>query len=718
MLPKLLCLLSAYLFINTIQAQPNLTVSFTSSPITTIKRGDYLTFSFKVKNIGNLIAQKSHVSVYLSPTQSLTGSTLLSEISTESLLNNSETQNMNYVFPVPYNLSNGNYYLILYPDSRREVVGNASNFIYSLNNTISINANGSQQNLPYPVILIHGLNSDNTAWYDFINDVQKFYGWSYGGAMNFCLNQNGNPNTSNYLYDYKDWSDSTNLGIADFYTINFNTTTAGQYVTSILEDVESDQSAVFKQGFAVRDAVRHVLNITGRDKVILLGHSMGGLAAREYIQNIENWQPDGRHHIAKLCTIGTPHGGSNFTGFGVGVFAGVDEHSEAVRDLRTSYFYSGDSGVYLFGGNENYSVMNDAIDDFNNVDVNCNGLDADNSNIIGLNQKSIYTNLAYSCIIGKYSVDNGDGVVSSYSANLNNFYNIFADTFNVNSFHTSETSNSNVIVKGLDEPGYTAQSFEINSDKTYFGIFTQQSLNLTDRTDYDTYKLSITSSQNLNFKIFNLVQSNCNLIVANSSLDIVYQYNTNGKGYLDFSLQLQPGLYYIQLSTIASANDYQYPYALKISYTDNKICPNNDVVFISNIQGTSYQWQVNNGSGYENINDNVFYSGYNTNSLIIKYPPTNWYGYKYRCLVNSTSISDESVLKFSVKWTGLIDDKWENPANWNCNILPDENTDVIISNGALYYPKISSNQSCRSLIVSNQGSVIALNGSQLTITGK
>jgi len=38
---------------------------------------------------------------------------------------------------------------------------------------------------------------------------------------------------------------------------------------------------------------------------------MGGLASREYIQNTSNWQSDNVHHVAKLLTVGTPHGGSN-----------------------------------------------------------------------------------------------------------------------------------------------------------------------------------------------------------------------------------------------------------------------------------------------------------------------------------------------------------------------------------------------------------------------
>ncbi len=43
----------------------------------------------------------------------------------------------------------------------------------------------------------------------------------------------------------------------------------------------------------------------GADKVILVGHSMGGLVARSYIQG-----PDYAHDVARLFTLGTPHRGA------------------------------------------------------------------------------------------------------------------------------------------------------------------------------------------------------------------------------------------------------------------------------------------------------------------------------------------------------------------------------------------------------------------------
>lgn len=53
----------------------------------------------------------------------------------------------------------------------------------------------------------------------------------------------------------------------------------------------------------------------GCDQVDLIGHSMGGLVARYYLT-----LGPGREHdrVANLVTLGTPHGGSIFSGFGIG----------------------------------------------------------------------------------------------------------------------------------------------------------------------------------------------------------------------------------------------------------------------------------------------------------------------------------------------------------------------------------------------------------------
>lgn len=55
----------------------------------------------------------------------------------------------------------------------------------------------------------------------------------------------------------------------------------------------------------VAERVEYILKTTGASQVILVGHSMGGLVSRAYIQH-----HGGRKYVAKLITLGSPHHGT------------------------------------------------------------------------------------------------------------------------------------------------------------------------------------------------------------------------------------------------------------------------------------------------------------------------------------------------------------------------------------------------------------------------
>ena len=142
------------------------------------------------------------------------------------------------------------------------------------------------------------------------------------------------------------------------------------------------------------------------------------------------------------------------------------------------------------------------------------------------------------------------------------------------------------------------------------------------------------------------------------------------------------------------------------------ICAGGNQVISSDITGSTYQWQVNIGSGFANIADNSNYSGSNTINLQLNNIPSSWYGYQYRCMVDGNT-SYVVYLRFVNTWTGAVNSSWEDPANWSCGVVPDPNTDVIINSGAV---GLNSNTSCRSLTI-NPGVLFIINpGNKLTIT--
>jgi hypothetical protein len=94
------------------------------------------------------------------------------------------------------------------------------------------------------------------------------------------------------------------------------------------------------------------------------------------------------------------------------------------------------------------------------------------------------------------------------------------------------------------------------------------------------------------------------------------------------------------------------------------------------------------------------------------------YGYKYRCMVNGNSYSAESQLKFMVTWTGAGDTNWQNPANWNCGVLPDAGTDVLIKTGLTNYPIVNNNVTCHGIRAAQGATILVKTGVQLILTGR
>jgi hypothetical protein len=148
-----------------------------------------------------------------------------------------------------------------------------------------------------------------------------------------------------------------------------------------------------------------------------------------------------------------------------------------------------------------------------------------------------------------------------------------------------------------------------------------------------------------------------------------------------------------------------------------KPCGNGMVSILSNKRGNSYQWQQNTGSGFLNLSNNAQFSGISTKNLLIQQPPTNWYGNTFRCLIDGATYSDTTTLQFTAYWNGQISNAWENPLNWNCNILPDANTDVVINATVPNMPVVNNNTRCRSVRLNKNTQLNMLVGVQFLLTG-
>jgi triacylglycerol esterase/lipase EstA (alpha/beta hydrolase family) len=448
-------------------------------------------------------------------------------------------------------------------------------------NVANKNSLTTQTKLPYPIIFIHGLNSGaTTAWNTFTDFMDINYLFSYGGRFDISLNDDNDLYHANLNIYPTAGADiamyqSTVYNGGDYYYVNFAVNSSGAYDETCTN--LSNQSAIAKQGIALRNVIIYVMQLTGRDKVILMGHSMGGLAAREYLQNPSNWvDTNTNHHVAKLVTTGTPHKGSNAS------FADVtwitsqlpDPQSEAVRDLRTSYYYSPYApGVFLYGGIESNYIMNDMyLNNFYNVDVNCNGIIGENLSNTGLNQKTPQYNLDYSCIIGT-GLGSGDGVVSTTSANINNIYaNLTPNIFNSNVIHTSLTSQQYQNMQGLDEPYQYNLAYGVGFNKNYYGFITVQSQYNPSTYDFDEYKFTLTNNSQVNINIGNTLPINIYARIIDVNGNIIDgitngTYSSNGTTTISITKALNAGQYYLEIIGNPTTTSYMSPYFFNINYT-------------------------------------------------------------------------------------------------------------------------------------------------------
>ena len=422
--------------------------------------------------------------------------------------------------------------------------------------------------LPYPILFIHGLNSDSNTWNTLTNYMDSQYQLQYGGRFDFCLNYDSNnalANKNSYPTPNADIARfTTTLVSGDYYYLNFDLGNNGVFnptSTAVL----SNQSAIQKQAVALKRAVTLIMQITGSDKVVVVGHSMGGLCGREYLQNASYYQADGFHHIAKLGTLGTPNTGSNASLSILNGIIAIDNQSEAMRDLKTSYFYNGQPGAFLFGGIESNSYMDDMLfSNFYNIDVNCNGIVGET--IAGINSKVLPNNLDFACLYGTGNfLTGGDGVVSNSSANINSVYpNTTNNIFSSGAIHTSLTSQIAEVMQTFDEPNSSNLGYKINLDQLYLGFVSQQAAGQP-VTDVDYYRLEIPAAGNYTFNETSTATQNISVKFSNPDGSFVGNTISNTSPSMSIVQSLPAGTINLAITNInPSSTSYQVPYRFEI----------------------------------------------------------------------------------------------------------------------------------------------------------
>ncbi|MFN0159279.1 MAG: lipase family alpha/beta hydrolase, partial [Bacteroidota bacterium] len=431
--------------------------------------------------------------------------------------------------------------------------------------------------IPYPILFVHGLASDAETFATTVETIRSTLDLRQPKVFHVCLNHD-NINTT-ALLDVDVVEIGWTLFQSDFLTsinpndklflINFSGSKFAN-IQSHGNHQLSNQSAIYKQGRALQLAIQSIRTYTGSEKVVLVGHSMGGLAIREYLQRKEQglekwWIVPGSlqgHKVARAVTIGTPHFGSNFM-VGLGT-------SEAIRDLRWSHgLLPPVTGVYLFGGNENDLFQFNFV----NTDVNCNGLV--NLTIQGIDESSssrtynpnmpLPLDIPYTYLTSNSS-GSGDGIVDLdrqwLHAGSTALPTGLADTILMLTPHLEETGDTYPIVRAIDEPDTYALAYSIELNNSYKGLITVQPE--LGSSDADVYRMIVPSTNNLVISVegtgsgvngFEILDSFGGAI---SSLSIQLPY-------VSAPISLSAGTYYIKLIGSATLTTWQNPYTFRVT---------------------------------------------------------------------------------------------------------------------------------------------------------
>lgn len=445
---------------------------------------------------------------------------------------------------------------------------------------------------PYPVIFVHGLNSDDQTWNTVAAQLSTVWEMNEDHTLHFVLNARGGDTTS-YLQDVisplRDAGGNivNVLGSSDIYAVNFgnswnrnpsdprinlySNTTPGS------SQSPSNQSAISKQAYALSIAIDSVLRITGSEKVILVGHSMGGLAIREYLQRTENgtpkwWidpqDPVNGHKVAKVVTTGTPHLGTNVTSIPL---LTIDNNSEAMRDMRISYT-NGQSGAYLFSNNESNVTTN-----FYNRDIDCNNLAGDQ--LTGISSGNslnsalpLPANIIYTYITSNYLGLGTDLAVSTsrqwlYSGSQPQPAGI-ADTLYNTRNHLQQTSDVRSIIRGLDEPDRKEFAYLIIMGNTYSACITAQSFGST--SDTDVYRFNLNTGGKLKLKVLSSAAGVSTIALLGSSGNVLAGKNYSGSSD-SISLDASAGIHYARITGNSNLNTAQAFHDFTVEFIPNLV---------------------------------------------------------------------------------------------------------------------------------------------------
>lgn len=141
------------------------------------------------------------------------------------------------------------------------------------------------------------------------------------------------------------------------------------------------------------------------------------------------------------------------------------------------------------------------------------------------------------------------------------------------------------------------------------------------------------------------------------------------------------------IGSVEFATGTGYP-AVTSQPANASLCTGNNATFTTSGSGygISYQWEADQGSGWNALSNGGVYSGVATSTLGITGAPQSMNSYQYRITISGAcspaASSQPAVLSVTHTniWSGASSTNWGTAANWGCGYIPVATSDVVIAN--------------------------------------
>ena len=162
------------------------------------------------------------------------------------------------------------------------------------------------------------------------------------------------------------------------------------------------------------------------------------------------------------------------------------------------------------------------------------------------------------------------------------------------------------------------------------------------------------------------------------------------------------------------------PPSITVQPSNATVCASSSTTFsITASNASSYQWQVNTGSGFTNVSNGGVYSGATTATLTITGATASMNNYQYNCVAtgvspSATSNSATLTVNSTNTWAGGTSTAWNTAANWSCGIVPTASNDVVIPSGTTFSPTVNITTAiCNNLTINSGASLTFTAGSNV-----